>query len=306
MKELLLMKLMLGYCCISTLNPNLKCSQGSTKTWLEKNTHEVARAKLLEKAKSNIYNLKKLLHANKANNIYAFRIPEQLLPQADLGYYDIVEFASELAEVGAIANKYGMQLSQHPSQYFVLNSTRGDVVEKTIANLNMFADVLAMMQLKRVPNLTIHVGAKSGYSTKKDACDAFCRNFDRLNANAKKFLVVENDQNSFSVNDCVYIHEQIGIPVVLDNAHFAFNPDGLTLAQAAALVVPTWGARIPKFHMSSEDEQPRHAHADYVHKSDYLEFGKAIYNTGLEVACIMLESKQKDGAIKELRSSMKR
>lgn len=306
MKELLFMKLMLGYCCISTLNPSLKCSQGSTKTWLENNTHDVARAKLIEKTKSNLYNLKKLLHANKANNIYAFRLPEQLLPQADLGYYDICEFAADLAEIGAIANKYGMQLSQHPSQYFVLNSTKEDVVEKTISNLNMFADILAMMNLRHTPNLTIHVGAKSGYPTKKDACDAFCRNFDRLNDNAKKFLVVENDQNSFSVNDCVYIHQQIGIPVVLDNAHFAFNPDGITLAQAAALAVPTWGDRIPKFHMSSEDEQSRHAHADYVSKSDYLIFGQAIASTGINVACVMLETKQKDKAIKELRLSMKR
>lgn len=300
------MKLMLGYCCISTLNPNLKCSQVSTKSWLERNTRTVARAKLIEKAKSNLFNLKKLLHANKANKIYAFRVPEQLLPQADLGYYDITEFATELAEIGAIANKYGMQLSQHPSQYFVLNSTRADVVQKSIDNLNLFADILAMMQLKRTPNLTIHVGAKSGYPSNQAACDAFCYNFDRLNANAKKFLVVENDQNSFSVIDCVYIHEQIGIPVVLDNAHHAFHSDGLTLAQAAALVVPTWGDRIPKFHLSSEDDTPRHAHADFVTTDDYLAFGRAIASTGIDVACIMLETKQKDRAIKDLRCSMKK
>lgn len=300
------MKMMLGYCCISNINPKLKCSQGSTKTWLEKNTHEVARAKLLDKAKSNLYNLKKLLHENKANKIFAFRLPEQLLPQADLGYYTIYEFANELKEIGAIANKYKMQLSQHPSQYFVLNSTREDVVEKTVSNLNTFADILAMMELDKTPNLTIHVGAKSGYPSKQAACDAFCRGFDKLNDNAKRFLVVENDQNSFSVNDCMYIHSQIGIPVVLDNAHHAFNPDGLSLEQAAALVVQTWGDRIPKFHMSSEDDQTRHCHDDYVNIHDYIAFGKAIQATGIPVACVMLEAKQKDKAILDLRIKVKR
>lgn len=300
------MKIMLGYCCISTINPKLKCSQGSTKTWLEKNTHEVARAKLLDKTKSNLFNLRKLLHENKANKIFAFRLPEQLLPQADLGYYDIYEFASELKEIGAIANKYKMQLSQHPSQYFVLNSTRADVVDKTVKNLNMFADILAMMELDKTPNLTIHVGAKSGYTSKKEACDAFCRGFDRLNANAKRFLVVENDQNSFTVNDCLYIHNQIGIPVVLDNCHHAFNDDGMTLEQAAALVIPTWGDRIPKFHLSSEDDQTRHSHDDYILLQDYVALGRAIQKTGTQLACVMLEAKQKDSAILDLRSKAKR
>ena len=300
------MKMILGYCCISTLNPNLKCSQGSTKTWLERNTYDVSRARLLEKANSNLFNLKKLLHANKSNGILAFRIPEQLLPQSDLGYYDIAEFASQLAEIGAIANKYNMQISQHPSQYFVLNSTRQEVVDKTVKSLNMFADILAMMQLKRVPNLTVHVGAKSGYASKQDACDAFCVGFERLNDNAKRFLVVENDQNSFDITDCKYIHDKIGIPVVLDNAHHMFNTGGLSLAEAAAIAVPTWGDRIPKFHLSSEDEQARHAHADYIDKKDFIEFGRAIASTGVSRVCIMLETKQKDKALIELKNSIKK
>ena len=223
------------------------------------------------------------------------------MPQADLGYYDISEFSDKLAEIGEIANKYNMQLSQHPSQYFVLNSTRPEEVEKKIKTLNLFADILAMMNLKKTPNLTIHVGAKSGYKSKIDACDAFCVGYSKLNDNAKKFLVVENDQNSFSPKDCIYIHEKIGIPVVLDNAHFALNPDGLTLSEAASMVVQTWGDRIPKFHLSSEDNQSRHAHADYVDVEDYITFGKAIQSTGVDKVCIMLEAKKKDMAILSLR-----
>ena len=286
----------LGYCCISNLNPKLKCSQASTLKWLTANPDK-ARAKLLEKAKSNLHNLEKLLHANYANNILAFRIPEQLLPQADLGYYSITEFAYELNRIGTIANKYNMQISQHPSQYFVLNSKRADVVDKTISNLNLFADILSLMNLNLTPNLTIHVGAKGGYSG-TEALDAFCDNFARLNSNAQSYLVVENDQNSFTVQDCLYIHNRIGIPVVLDSAHHAFNST-ISLSEAVSLVLPTWGNRIPKFHLSSEDSQPRHAHADNIELSDYLALANAI---GDHQAIIMLECKNKDEALLQLRS----
>lgn len=294
---------MLGYCCISTLNPKLKCSQGSTKTWLEAQPYNVARRKLLEKANSNLDNLKRLLHQNNANGIFAFRLPEQLLPQFDLGYYDISEFADKLLAIGQVANKFGMQLSQHPSQYFVLNSLRTDVVDKTIASLNSFADILDMMQLELTPNLTVHVGALNGYKCKTDALDMFCDNFHRLNSNAKRFLVVENDQSSFSVADCLYIHRQIGIPVVLDSAHHAFNSDNIPLAVAVKSVIPTWGSRIPKFHLSSEDEQTRHSHADYVTLDDYMSLAIPINKLGID-CCIMLETKLKDEALLRLRKEI--
>lgn len=297
-------KIELGYCCISTINDKLKCSQASTKSWLDKNTYDAGRTKLLSKAKSNLSNLEKLLEQNNKLGIKAFRLPEQLLPQCDLGYYDINEFAPHLKRIGAIANKYGMQLSQHPSQYFVLNSTRDDVVDKTIQMLNMFADTLALMELQLTPNLTIHVGAKSGYNTKQDACDKFCEGYARLNDNAKRFLVVENDQNSFTIEDCMYIHSRIGIPVVFDNCHYMYNTGELDFNSAVSAAASTWGNRIPKMHLSSEDNSPRHAHADYITIEDYTRMANAIYSCGISNVFFMLESKMKDDAVIQLRKNL--
>lgn len=294
------MKLQLGYCCISNLYPTLKCSQNSTKTYLERIGSEKAADYLRAKAKSNLDNLEKLLQKNLDNKIYSFRLPEQLLPQADLGYYDWQEFKPQLKRIGQFCNKKGIQLSQHPSQYFVLNSLRSDVVDKTILALNLFADILASFELKRTPNLTIHVGARTGYKTLYAACDAFCHNFDRLNGNAKKFLVVENDQNSFSTEHCVYIHNKIGIPVVFDNAHFKHNPGSLSFDDAVSQALSTWSSRIPKFHLSSEDEQTRHSHSDYIDKDDYKELVRACLRANAEKVIFMLECKEKDKALLEL------
>ena len=295
------MNINLGYCCISVTKDNLKCSQSSTKTWLDSHTYGQSRHKLLEKANSNLDNLERLLHHNATNGIYAFRLPEQLLPQFDLGYYDIAEFSDRLATIGEIANSYDMQLSQHPSQYYVLNSLNQSVVDKTIASLNTFADILDMMQLVNTPNLTIHVGARGGYADEDAAIDAFCHNFQLLNDNAKRFLVVENDQNSFDIINCLAIHDLIGIPVVLDNAHHNMNnPDGVSLAVAVKLVLPTWGKRIPKFHLSSEDSQARHSHDDYVTIADYLSLVNPLTLIGPERVVIMCEAKKKDEAVLRL------
>ncbi len=294
------MKLQLGYACISNLHPTLKCSQNSTKTYLEKLGPGKAGDYLRAKASSNLKNLQLLLQKNVENGIYSFRLPEQLLPQADLGYYDWTEFAPQLRDIGRYCNSKGIQLSQHPSQYFVLNSTRPDVVDKTIDSLNLFADILAAFGCKRVPNLTIHVGAKSGYKSLILACESFCENFKRLNDNAKSFLVVENDQNSFSTEHCVYIHNTIGIPVVFDNAHFKHNPGQMSFDDAVKLSLMTWGNRIPKMHLSSEDEQTRHAHSDFIDPSDYKELVRACLRANADKVIFILECKQKDVALLRL------
>lgn len=294
------MKVQFGYACISNLHPNLKCSQNSTKSYLEKIGETRAREYLMEKARSNLNNLQLLLQKNVENKIYAFRLPEQLLPQADLGYYSWEEFKPQLKAIGKYCNRYNIKLSQHPSQYFVLNSTRQEVVDKTIKSLNMFADILAAFELKHIPNLTIHVGAKASYRNLQEACDAFCRNYHFLNDNAKRFLVVENDQNSFSTEHCMYIHEQIGIPVVFDNAHFKMNQANLTFDEAVKLSLSTWNNRIPKFHLSSEDEQTRHAHADYIDKNDFKELIRSCLLANCDKVIFILECKEKDKALLQL------
>lgn len=130
------MNILLGYCCVSTLYPKLKCSRSSTRTYLESHDAKTCHDYLLDKAKKNLYDMADLLKHNKGNGILAYRMPEQILPQLDLRYYTIEELSYELRMVGKIANELDLQLSTHPSQYYVLNSHRQDVVEKSIESLN--------------------------------------------------------------------------------------------------------------------------------------------------------------------------
>lgn len=300
------MKINLGYCCVSMLHPKLKCSRASTKTYLENMPQDQCKEYLLKKAKDNLKDLSLLLHANKEKDILAYRIPEQILPQIDLGYYSLDDVTKELEEVGQVANQLGIQLSTHPSQFFVLNSLREEVVSRTITTLGIFSDMLERMKLEKVPNMTLHVGVKQGYPTAEAALDVFCKNFERLSVSSQKFLVLENDHVSFTVDHCLSVHDKIGIPVVFDNKHYEWNVGSLSYEEGLAKAVKTWDKRIPKLHLSSDREGAKHAHSEYIDVNDYLKMEGALKKAKIEECNIMLECKQKDRAVVHLKEELKK
>ncbi|BBF43441.1 UV-endonuclease UvdE [Lachnospiraceae bacterium KM106-2] len=295
------MAINLGYCCVTMLHPEIRCNRASTKTYLEKMDYEKRKPYLLDKARENVLDLARLLYANEREDIYAYRLSEQLLPQIDLDYYKVSDVKEELKKVGEIANQFQMQLSTHPSQYFVLNSKKEDVVERTIHSLNLFADMFEVMELDKIPNITLHLGMKGGYDTVEEAIDVFCKNFGRFQENTKSYLVLENDHVSFTVDECLKVHEKIGIPIVFDNKHYEWNPGIYSYEDCVKKVIPTWGDRYPKFHLSSDKEGKKHAHSDYVAVEDYEKMEEAIMKTTIRDCYVMLECKRKDEALLRLR-----
>lgn len=299
------MNILLGYCCVSTLYPKLKCSRSSTKTYLDSHDAKTCHDYLLDKAKKNLYDMAELLKHNKENGILAYRMPEQILPQLDLKYYTIEDLSYELRMVGKIANELDLQLSTHPSQYYVLNSHRQDVVEKSIESLDFYAETMAAMELKKVPNMTLHIGVKNGYDSAYAAVKAFAKNYSRLGEAARNYLVVENDHVSFQVEDCLNVHELTGCPVVFDNKHYEWNPGQLSFEESVEAAVHTWGERIPKLHLSSDKEDTnKHAHHEIVFLEDYVKLANAVKKTGIEKCYFMLECKQKDKAVLKLHKEI--
>jgi len=299
------MEILLGYCCVSTLYPKLKCSRSSTKTYLESHDKATCHDYLIAKAKQNLYDMATLLKENHKNEILAYRMPEQILPQLDLGYYTIEEVSEELKMVGKVANQLGIQLSTHPSQYYVLNSHRKDVVEKSIQTLNYFAETMEAMELEKVPNMTLHIGVKNGYDSSYDAVKAFSKNFFRMGEAARNYLVVENDHVSFRVDDCLQVHELTGVPVVFDNKHYEWNPGEISFEESVKAAVNTWGNRTPKLHLSSDkDGVKKHAHSEMVQLKDYQKLESAVQTAGIQKCYFMLECKQKDRAVLELRKKI--
>lgn len=293
------MSIIYGYACISALYSEIRTGGGSTLTYINKLPFERRGDYLRIKVRENLKALPQLLRKNALNGIGAYRLPDNLLPMADLGYYDISEFYPLLRECGEVANMYNIYLSFHPSQFFVLNSATPSTVDSAIKNLNIFATILEAMQLRNHPTLLVHVGARSTYPTQKAACDAFCANYNRLSPAAQRYLAVENDQSAHSIDSCVYINDAIGIPVVCDNAHYNKKSiQGISLRDSIQFALSTWGKRMPKLHISSEREpHGKHSHADYILAQD-LE--SVLHGIGNAKCIVMVEAKMKDRAVQKI------
>jgi UV DNA damage endonuclease len=297
------MEIIFGYACISELNPQIKTGSTSTLTHINKLPESQRGDYLRVKARANLQSLKLLLEKNAQAHIRAYRLPDSLLPMADLGYYDVLEFAQDLWECGQIANRHNMHLSFHPSQFFVLNSATPHVVENTVKNFNIYGEILTLMQLVNTPTLLTHVGARSTYPTNQIACEAFCRHYSLLNPQAQSFLAVENDQSAHSIDSCLIISNLIGIPVVIDTAHWAYKPTSdMTFDTAIRLALATWAPnRTPKIHISSElAGSPRHAHADFILREDAIALHDALAQSNPEKVIVMVEAKKKDRAVQAL------
>ncbi len=292
-----------GYACISELNPTIKTGSTSRLNYINKLPLSERGIYLKRKAMANISALKQLLLKNAENKIQAYRLPDSFLPMADLGYYSISDFSKELEEIGQLANRLNQYISFHPSQFFVLNSINPQVVKTSIHNFNIFSDILSKMNLKNKPVLLTHVGAKNSYPSILAATEAFCKNYQLLSETSKEYFAVENDQSSHSIDSCLYINKKIGIPVVLDTAHYNYNPvKDLSLAEAILLSSKTWKNRVQKIHISSELEgSPRHAHADYITQQDFKDTIDAVKKAEIENFILMVEAKKKDKAVKQLR-----
>lgn len=61
--------------------------------------------------------------------------------------------------------------------------------------------------------------------------------FRYLDPTIQNWLAVENDERLYNLDDCLWVSEVLGIPVVLDISHQRLNPDNHSLLEA---VSETW------------------------------------------------------------------
>jgi UV DNA damage endonuclease len=209
---------------------------------------------------------------------------------------DISKIRILLAGLGNLAEKYNHRLTFHPGPFNVLASPNPDVIKKTISELNKHSQIMDMIGLPVSPysKINIHVGGV--YGNKKEALQRFCDNFLLLDENTKKRLTVENDDNpnSYNVHDLMYIHQEIGIPIVFDYHHHMCYNDGVPTEESLLLALSTWPKDItPIVHIS----EPRDSKNIRAHH-DYIENEVNTYNQNVD---LMFESKQKELSVLKYR-----
>jgi UV DNA damage repair endonuclease len=141
--------------------------------------------------------------------------------------------------------------------------------------------------------INLHVQNKEG--TNQEVFSRFLSNFNKLDANCKSRLVLENDDkvNCWSVRELVEVfHSGLGIPITFDYHHFNINPGTLSLAKALEITSASWPNNDPVQHYSEGRTKPLDtAHSDYV---------KSLPDQPWDIE---VEAKQKDLSIKPFIST---
>ena len=289
----------LGYACINmTMGKKVTTNRSMVKRTFESKGLDYVSELTLANAKDII----RILEWNRMNGIKLFRLSSAIIPWGDhldlTQLKDYKEIKFELKKAGDFANFWGMRITSHPGPFVVLTSPNEKVVYNAIADLEMHGKIFDMMGLEKSPYNKINIHCNGVYGDKKSAMDRFCENYKKLSPSVRKRLTVENDDKAtmYSVNDLMYIHKKIGIPVVFDYHHHKFCTGGLSEEQALELAVSTWPKNItPVVHYSeskalheSNDKLKPQAHSDYINE---------LPNTyGIDVD-IMVEAKAKELAI---------
>ena len=291
----------LGYACINTALSENKITTNRTmrrKTFDAKGLDYVS-----DLALANVKDLKTYVQWNNEHKIKLFRLSSQIFPWSDEYFVshlkDYDEIASIMLEIGKIAKDGGQRLTMHPGPYNCLASPTKKVVEKTVRELNFHSEQFNMMGYKPSPHNKINIHVGGAYGDKETTLIRFCKNFELLNDDTKKRLVVENDDspNEYSVKDLVNgVHLRIGIPITFDYFHHKFNTGDLTEEEALIVASATWPEGVTQCCHYSEsrrkeqlDESIRpQAHSDLIYEK--------IQTYGLEPD-IVIEAKLKEQAI---------
>jgi len=292
----------LGYACINmTLGeqtPKITTNRSMVKkTFAQKGTSYAS-----ELALQNVRDLFEIIKWNVKSNIKVFRVSSDIFPWgSEYNLEDLPDYgkiSNILKGCGTYAKENGLRITSHPGPFNVLVSPNENVVQNTIKDLELHGKLFDMMGLSLTPYNKINIHCNGVYGDKISALDRFITNYKRLSQSVQKRLTIENDDKAsmYSVDDLVYVHNKIGIPIVFDYHHHQFCTGGLTEEEALTKAVSTWPKDIkPIVHYSeskalheNDTKQKPQAHSDYIN---------SLPNTyGLDVD-IMVEAKAKELAI---------
>ena len=284
----------IGYPCI---NWTIGCK--ADKTFRLKSYSE---QRLVETVSNNLNCLFKILDFNVNHNLLFFRITSDLVPFAShpVCTFNWQQFFKDhFQAIGNFIKNNKIRISMHPDQFTLINSLDTKVFENSLKELIYHAQVLDLMGLGTSAKIQIHVGGV--YGNKENSIDRFIERFGKLDDSIKRRLVVENDDISYNLQDCLQINAETGIPVLFDVFHHEINSSGETTRDAFELFTKTWRKRegIPMVDYSSQrgDELSR-KHAESIRSGHFKKFLEETKPFDFDV---MLEIKDKEkSALKAL------
>jgi len=277
----------MGYPCINT---TIGCR--SNRTFRLKSYSE---ERLKETVENNLACLTKILHFNVRHNLLFFRITSDLVPFAShpvcrLNWQEY--FEAPFKSIGEVIQNNSIRVSMHPDPFIVINSVDRNVFENSVRELAYHAHVLDSMELDTTAKVQIHIGGV--YGSKEKSMKRFVERFEKLDAIISRRLVIENDDRRYSLDNCLQVSEETGIPIVFDVFHHEINNSGETTRKALELSTKTWNEDdgLPMIDYSSQRKNgSKRKHAESINLEHFRSFLEKTKPFDFD---IMLEIKDKE------------
>ena len=168
------------------------------------------------------------------------------------------------APLGEAARRLGVRLSFHPGQFCVLASVNPGIVDRSILEFEYHADMARWMGYGKTFQdfkINVHISGQRGP-------EGFRETYQRLSMEARNCITIENEENSWGLDDCLTISDLV--PIVLDVHHHWIKTGDYILPQDPRVdhVVQSWRGVRPTMHysISREDYLVNH---DSTVKPDY-------------------------------------
>ncbi len=255
----------IGYPC---LNLTIGCKADRT-FWLK----SFSEQKLIETVVNNLDCLSEILRWNVERHILFFRITSDLVPFAShpVCRFDWREhFRERFARIGAFIRTHNIRISMHPDPFTLINSREEAIFERSQRELLYHAQVLDALGLDPTAKIQIHVGGV--YGDKEESIRRFLRRCASLDPAVRTRLVIENDEKSYSLRDCLTLHRATGLPVLFDVFHHSLLNQGEDVHAGLEMTGPTWSARdgVPMVDYSSQAAgKPAGSHAPSIDVEDF-------------------------------------
>jgi len=262
----------LGFACkwidhagqVDGIKPNDDAKQyttgGTTITWLDRQTTEVAEQKLWDIMVQNIESVRKLVErvSTLDLNLRMVRIGSDILPaytHANWSYFwqrtDVIDYLERnFSVVGNIARTNNVRLSMHPGQFVVLASINPGIVERSIEEFEYHANMARWMGYGKTFQdfkINVHISGKLGP-------DGIRAAYNQLSNEARNCITIENEENAWGLDDCLAISDLV--PIVLD-VHHHFIREGEYIQpnnDRVKRVVDSWHGVRPTMHYSVSRE----------------------------------------------------
>ena len=232
----------------------------TTVAWLKRQSKQVAEEKLWDLMKGNIESTRKLVErvGTLDEQLRMVRISSDILPvytQPDFAYFwrlpDVRAYMEkEFARVGDLARSSNVRLSMHPGQFTVLASENPGIVDRSIEEFEYHADMARYMGYGKSFQdfkINVHISGKLGPDGIRSA-------YKRLSTEARNCITIENEENSWGLNDCLSISDIV--PIVLDVHHHWIREGEYISADdpRVSRVVDSWRGVRPTCHYSVSRE----------------------------------------------------